>query len=394
MLQFDIACENHASVDEANSWKPEIARDLWDVLSSGKDVSDGSGLNMPVGEAILETMPEEYCALIQTDDIACAAAHAFIFPVVIQDYSSAFELRETLRTTWKNFARMVSDTTTIAEGFGWSRGLAWKNSRKVVAAGIDTSKVARIAKLAGRMYTAMRGGASSPMLNTPAEVCNVMQGSDVSRMIAGELGLLGCAGMLSDLQMMRIVTHKATIYQTKGTEKRAKGPLVLMVDESGSMHGHRQEWAAAACVALARVAADEHRAVSVVHFSDSVFEQELDAGNPADVIALIQSHFSGGTDIARAIRAGHRKAVSLRKRAKILADAILITDGIDYSADIPAAVEQLVVECRLWTVAIDQEIPENNPLRSLAAEYIHLTADKLTAEAAVPLGRAAMGDCK
>jgi len=382
-MQFGIAREHHAVVDEAAWQNVDLARRLWDNLSSGRIYSETC-------EAVTETMPAEYAALLRNDDIACAYAHAFLFAVLSDSCCpKGFELREQLRSAWEAFGDRAKNADDFCEGFGWSRGSAWKNYREVASADVDTESVKRIAKLAGRMYTAMRGGASSPLLNTPAEVCNVIQGSDVSKMIAGELGLLGVP-VLCDLQMMRIVGHKATIYQTKGTEKKSKGPLVLVADESGSMHGHRHEWAAAAMIALARVAKDEKRLVSVVHFSESVMVQDLDPGNPSEVTKLIKTHLGGGTDIARALRATVRKVTELRKKSGALADAVLITDGIDHGEDIPAAVDALVKECNLWTVCIDCEIPEENPLRAKAKEYVHLTGwNTLGVNDAVPLVKAA-----
>lgn len=393
MIPFDLAREHHAAVDDAARSSSSWSAQLWECLTTGANKD-------PRQDSLAETIPEEYLAMVRQDEVAAAYAFARLWPA-FKSGKIGYDLRQMFRNGWEAFGQQAKTADTLAEGFGWDRSAAWQNYREIVGcSGLDTAAVTRIAKLAARMYAAIRGGSKRTVFGIPAEICDVERGADLAKLVGGEFAMLASGGTLEMVEFLRLATRTATIFATKGEEETSKGPLVIMIDESGSMHGQRHEWAAAAMIALSRVAADEHRKVAVVHFSTSCVVQELDAGKPEDVHKLITSHLSGGTDIARALRTGLDKVQEWRK-AGALADAILITDGVDGGHDvqmpdgsavnsIDLAVDNMVKECRLWTVAIDCEIPKGNSLREKAAEYIHLRGQDLTAEAVIPLAKAAL----
>ena len=387
MIPFSIARENHSAVEAAACEDVSAASQLWECLTEGVDKD-------PRAAMLLETLPDEYAVVVRTDEIAASYALSRIFPAYIGS-KTGLPLRDAFRKGWEAFDNQAKTANDLSEGFGWDRSSSWQNYRELVGSDVDTASVSRIAKLSGRMYAEIRGGSKRTIVGIPAEICDVSLGSDLSKILPTELGYMAMGGEIADLAYLRLVSNTALQFETKGEEETSKGPLILMNDESGSMHGPRHEWAAAAMIAIARVAKDEHRQVAVVHFSTSVLIQELDSGNPEDIAKLIKSHLSGGTDIAQALRAAHRKAVEWRKVGKF-ADAVLITDGVDEGAGIPAAVSLLLTECRLWSVAIGEQIPVGNPLRDLAAEYVYLSgsAKDFTGEigiaGAVSIGKAAL----
>jgi hypothetical protein len=53
---------------------------------------------------------------------------------------------------------------------------------------------------------------------------------------------------------------------------------------------------------------------------------------------------------------------------------VLVTDGIDgnTAAQTEAVEEALAIQARLWTVAIECDIPETSALRSRASQYTRL----------------------
>ena len=73
------------------------------------------------------------------------------------------------------------------------------------------------------------------------------------------------------------------------------------------------------------------------------------------------------------------------------ADVILVTDGIDgdVNAQETAIAEGHVIGARLWTVAIECDIPDKSPLRAKAAHYIRLGRSDLTDKSVTLLAGAA-----
>ena len=384
-MRFDTARKMHTGVDVVAKDDRSAACALWDALQ-------GAAPTGPRQEAVQETMPGEFAALLATDDTAAAYAFGLLWTKFLV-HPDAFtgswlKFRDSCRSAWESFAERAHETKEFQEGFGWNTADAWKHTRSVQVATGDLEAVKRIARLAGRMYAAMRGGDAHKVRGIPQEVYSVELGNNVGRLLCSEHAFLADPN-LEIITLSRLAAHKATQYAMRGTDKRSKGPLVLCLDESGSMHGHRNEWAKAAAIALARVASDENRKCSVVHFSTSIYIQEMN-NSPAAIGELIGTFLSGGTDIGRALRVGADQVAALQSKTGQASDVILVTDGIDgnLTAQVNAVAQIQKLGGRLWTVAIDCEIPEDNPLRSLASEYTHLSGN-LNAKDAVPLCKAA-----
>jgi uncharacterized protein with von Willebrand factor type A (vWA) domain len=157
------------------------------------------------------------------------------------------------------------------------------------------------------------------------------------------------------------------------------------------MGGHKNEWAKAATVALSRVATEEKRPVSVVHYSTSTVIQPLPLGDTGASLKMIRHFLGGGTAIGLALGVAVQQVRDLAQRGQKGADVILVTDGVDgdVKAQETAIYEGSVIGARLWTVAIDCEIAEASPLRAKAAQYIRLGRKDLTEKSVTLLAGAA-----
>jgi uncharacterized protein with von Willebrand factor type A (vWA) domain len=70
-------------------------------------------------------------------------------------------------------------------------------------------------------------------------------------------------------------------YELKGTEKQAKCPVVVCVDNSGSMSGDRETWSKAVALALLEIATMQKRGFVCIHFggqSDALEIIEINSG--------------------------------------------------------------------------------------------------------------------
>ena len=371
MGTFLHAKRQHRTVAKAAAENPRLAADLWNgILGIGTVPIAGS-----FAEAVLDTVPLEHAALLATDDVAVAFAFDVMWAQArsLPAAATPFELRTLAREQWVTFTEQAEQAEKLSSGFGWGLSAAWAHASDVRLAQGDMSQVERIARLAGRMYLVLRGAQASKIHGVPSEVYSVEQGNDLGRLLPVEQVLL-MDPLLETVALERIASRRASQYAVRGTTKVSKGPLVVALDESGSMGGHRNEWAKAAAVALARVAADEKRPVCVVHYSTSTVVQPLAPKDTAAVLKMIQHFLGKGTAIGLALGVAVQQVRELAQKGHKGADILLVTDGIDEDEQAQAAAiqEGHALGARLWTVAIECDIDVRSPLRAKAAHYIRL----------------------
>ncbi|WP_437905292.1 VWA domain-containing protein [Sorangium sp. So ce327] len=384
MGTFLQARRAHRAVAIAADQDAASAGDLWNaIVGAGSQPLAGS-----FAEAVQDTAPVEHAALLASDDVAAAYAFERLWGCLpaLPPRASPFELRGVAREAWAAFDAQARRTEHLADGFGWDVSSAWTHARDVELAHGDLHQVERIARLAGRMYAALRGARANRVQGVPAEVYSVEQGNDVSRLLPAEQVLL-MEPVLETVVLERIASRRAAQYAVRGEAMKSKGPLVIALDESGSMHAARNEWAKAATVALCRVAFDEKRPVAVVHYSTSTAVQAIVPGDTEAVLRMVRHFLGGGTAIGLALGMAVQQVRQLARRGHQGADIILVTDGVDgdQAAQEAALREGLALGVRLWTVAIECEVPETSPLRAKAAHYMRLGGAELAKGESVSL---------
>jgi hypothetical protein len=213
----------------------------------------------------------------------------------------------------------------------------------------------RIATLAGRLKVAARAAQRSKAKYVPEQIVDVTLGGEISRLLPSEL-VAFAAPELETLALKRLIERQCLEYSLEGTERKDRGPLVLCVDESGSMHGAPHEFACAVGLALLEICAMQKRVFAYLHF-DSVVSREWIVEDPTKVQfgQLLEevSYFSGGgTNFEPPLK----RATEMIAGSSALTDAdvMLLTDGAATwgtgKTDAVATLGQL--GARLWGVEI------------------------------------------
>jgi hypothetical protein len=301
---------------------------------------------------------------------------------------------------WADLVARAESAATLAEGFGWDLSEAFAHERDLGDADAR-EQVRAIAALAGRMTVALRAASRRKVSGLVGEVHGVEQGGRLRRLLRTERGRLSHPGFRT-LQLDKIARKRALQYSVRVREPVSKGALVLCVDESGSMHDHspgkgRNTWAKAACVALARAAHERGRPVVVVHYSTQTLAARIEPGDGVGLLAMIRHFYSGGNWTPTALARAAREVEALESDGEA-ADVVLITDGVEPDtttadeadaananwgqpkgapchADAVAALGTL--GAKLWTVAIECEIPATATIRAQAAGYTEVGRDAL-----------------
>lgn len=123
-----------------------------------------------------------------------------------------------------------------------------------------------IIEMAGRYRRLAMTKQRQKSLHGVDDVAGIVLGGDIERIIPSELALLDIPELELDT-LRRIAERECHEFQFTGTERKTKGPIILCIDESGSMSGERIANAKAIAMAMAWVARQQKRWCAMVSFS-------------------------------------------------------------------------------------------------------------------------------
>jgi hypothetical protein len=373
MTTWNQAVKQSAPLRRAADSNPELARELWLATKGEGDPAADS-----YAEAAYDLAPTEYASLLSSGGAANAYAVDCLWQHVEQARcASPHEQRELAREAWQRFNDRAEKAGDVEYGLGFDQSLAWECTREfdtTVARGMGT--VEEIARLAGRMKAQLSKAKASKVCAAPEEIYDVELGSDVGRLLPSELIHLGEPTEVVLLDAL--ADSRALQYAMKGSSEAGRGPLVIALDESGSMHNSRGVWAKAAAIALIRTAWEDGRVCAVVHWSTHVATRVLRPGDSAGLLAVLKHWFGGGNECQLALDNAADLVDTLQAKGDRGADVILVTDGVeDMTPEHDAAIDRIEArQSRLWTIGIECPIDEGACIRARAEQYTHLdTAD-------------------
>lgn len=189
--------------------------------------------------------------------------------------------------------------------------------------------LARIAELAGRLERLAVAKQHSEVKPGVGEVYGVDQGADLARLLPSELVALRHR-RLRLVALAKLVERRALSYGMKGQEPQARGPIVVLLDESASMNAadQRNVWSKAVCLALLSTATRQKRAWHLVAFNTGIRREvavPVGKATPALIAEALDTRCAGGTNFDLPVL----RAVEIIRGSKSMkrADVVVITDG-------------------------------------------------------------------
>jgi uncharacterized protein with von Willebrand factor type A (vWA) domain len=161
--------------------------------------------------------------------------------------------------------------------FGTENGAGGRNSlstkeKLVIAQQVGHSqKLQQIAAVCGRLTRLALQQQRTRVKHSPDEITSIAIGSEIERLLPSEIALLADAD-LEDLFYFRFAERGLMQYDLIGHEPEGQGPIIIAIDESGSMttdYGGMtgQVWSKAVMLALLSIARLQKRDLAVIHFS-------------------------------------------------------------------------------------------------------------------------------
>jgi uncharacterized protein with von Willebrand factor type A (vWA) domain len=180
-----------------------------------------------------------------------------------------------------------------------------------------------------------------------ADLIGIRESDDLSSLLPSETALLSDNTLQSvfikkfaekKLQTFeyqaRVLSFEEEEFQDKRQKEKeeAKGPFIICVDTSGSMHGTPETVAKTLCFAILKIAIRENRKCFLISFSTGIETLNLtDLKNSlGKIIEFLSMSFHGGTDAAPAMREALRQ---LQSNDYKKADVLMISDFVMPSFD-------------------------------------------------------------
>lgn len=235
---------------------------------------------------------------------------------------------------------LFSDLQEISEVMGnWGLGndgtyqkMSYQEKMDMISRLKNSEKLKRISLLAGKLKEIFMQGEKAKTKRANSSIDDIVQGNNVSRLLPSELARYGIKGarkaFYKDFIQKKLLQHEYA-----GKRKKGKGPIVAMVDCSGSMSGTSEIYAKAVCMTLLDMSRRQKRNFLVVHFDsgtrpDNLHVNKFSKKNPyniKEVIDLAEYFGGGGTEFEPPLQRARNEIDDEPEFTK--ADIVMITDG-------------------------------------------------------------------
>lgn len=233
--------------------------------------------------------------------------------------------------------------TALGEGVGTGVATRMANVREKIKLArylTRNKKLALIAELAGHMKSAALEKQKQRVLHPPDEVIGMEMGNELARMMTSEFYLLS-DDLLELLFYQKYVDHGLLQWEMRGHEPEIKGPIICILDGSGSMDSvltgsgetaiTKEIWSKAVAIGgLLTVARKQHRDFALMQFGApgdlQTFHFPKGQGSMEQIIEAASFFFDSGDTV---YEDWMREALKLAEQSEYAkADLVIITDGL------------------------------------------------------------------
>lgn len=215
-------------------------------------------------------------------------------------------MRAEMRQAANAAAEEAGEEAELMTAFGVSDGELKKmpfDERKKLSERLRNNRLAKFVKLLGQFKQLQQAESRRRVKHVADEVVDVELGDDLTRLTTQELTNLATDEMEDDF-WMRYLNRQLLVKRLEGTERLGQGPIIMVVDESGSMDtelrtvgGTREAWSKALSLAMCDHARKFNRDFHYIGFSSKGQQWHLSfpAGKaPLEKVIEMTEHFWGG----------------------------------------------------------------------------------------------------
>lgn len=157
---------------------------------------------------------------------------------------------------------------------------------------------------------------------------NISMGHEVARLLPTELANYVIGHRKMDF-LRRFSESQTLVFDTKGKDRKGKGPIIICMDESSSMTSLKAQ-SKAFCIALLAIAKSQKRDFALVPFASNVGEVKIFYKGQAsmqDLLTFSNSFLGGGTNYEQPLR----ESLNILLQSEFNeADILFVTDGSSF----------------------------------------------------------------
>ncbi|OWK34221.1 hypothetical protein [Fimbriiglobus ruber] len=244
----------------------------------------------------------------------------------------------------------------------------------------------RICDLAGRFRRVAQSKQRMKVTHGLDDVVGVEPGGDVGRLLPAELAKLVVPELELDT-LRRIVERAALCREHHAVEPAGKGPVVVALDESGSMAGEKIHTAKALALALAWIARHQRRWCALIAYSGDSGERLLPLPpgrwDETKLLDWLAGFIWCGSDIDVPVREMPRMYAALKAPPGVT-DLVFVTDA---RCRLPADIQKGFLEWKRSVQARLTSLVVDNPPGDLGAISDEVHAVRSLAPDAAAVGR-------
>ena len=230
-----------------------------------------------------------------------------------------------MKESMSNFSSILSFIDGFGKGNSKAEKLPIKDKMEIANSLVECPKFKQVCEALGRMQEMIN---KLPKIPTDKgyEYADISLGHSVPRVLSSEKVLL-TDNKIEDFFFKKFSSKSLLEFKTKGYEE-GKGPIIICLDESGSMKGEQDIWAKSFTMACLQLAYRQKRNCCVIPFSSYVsnsFEFYYKDFDYKSMVKCCSLFLGGGTNYEQPLC----KAVKYIKKSKSFkkADILFITDG-------------------------------------------------------------------
>jgi len=233
-------------------------------------------------------------------------------------------IREAIQKS-KEFSSIESAWGTEA---GYDQKMPFKEKMEIAKKLKECDKLRQITKMAGRMRNVAITARRSRIAPGTSEIFDIEEGDDISRVLPSELAYYKIP-QTRKIFLKKLATKSLLQYQLIDRTMSEKGPIVICIDNSGSMHGEPEVWSKALAIGMIELAMKDKRELIVNHYGSSCdpiekFVFKPRENNTLKLIEMAEYFIGGGTDFVKPL---NEARADINDRLED-ADIVFITDGI------------------------------------------------------------------
>ena len=320
---LETLIEQEEEVDYLSEELEELNETLEEMLMQGYDESDGelqelqeqingTQLSLSQARALAEKLSKDCEELVETtEDLVDTVAVG-------------------MEQTIKQATGEVQQVSEYVQAWGLGEGnnvkVPFGVKRSVLEQIRNSDYLRKFTDMIGKYKECAIAEQKKKVKNSAIEIKSVKMGKQVEDALPSDKMNL-CNEVTKKDFYRRMNQGQLTVYDKTSQKDKNKGPIIVCIDQSGSMSGEKDMWAKALAVGILEVAQLQKREFACIPYDSYCRKTTIihkDEISPEKIIGIAQERATGGTDFERPLK----EASELIKDSNFKeADIVFITDG-------------------------------------------------------------------